>query len=579
MNGNGTVIIQEPDGWLLFSNPVDTISTNRVDRVGECIREVETAAGNGLTAAGFISYEAAPALDKAFLTHSRLHVPLLWFGLYHRAEPLDKLPASNGSFSLGKWTPSVSQAEYLDAIGKIKSYISAGDTYQVNYTMRLRTAFEGDPYALFCSLCRAQRAGHCAFITTDTHFVCSASPELFFRLDGNRATARPMKGTSRRGLTHEQDVARVEALRRSEKNRAENVMIVDMVRNDLGRVALPGSVQVESAFDIERYPTVLQMTSSVAATVEAPFSEIMSALFPCASITGAPKVRTMEIIHELEPDPRGIYTGAIGYLAPGRKAAFNVAIRTVVIEREARSAEYGVGGGIVWDSCGVDEHRECRTKASVLTAGSVDFELLESILWTPSDGYFLRDKHMCRLARSAEYFGFPLYAGEIAATLDELASTLPDCSHKVRLLIDDAGRVHSEAHALQVPVETRSLRIGLAAGPVCSEEVFLYHKTTNRAVYERAREGKPDWDDVILHNERREITESTTANIVVTLDGSRLTPPVECGLLAGTFREHLLERHEIKERVITIDDLAAAEEVQLVNSVRRWISFDWADSR
>jgi para-aminobenzoate synthetase/4-amino-4-deoxychorismate lyase len=403
-----------------------------------------------------------------------------------------------------------------------------------------------------------------------SHVICSASPELFFQLSGRALASKPMKGTAARGRTLHEDRAQAHWLHHSEKNRAENVMIVDMIRNDLGRIAEIGSVTVPHLFEIERYPTVLQMTSTVTARTSVPLTDILTALFPCASITGAPKVRTMQIIADLETTPRGVYTGCIGYVSPQREAQFNVAIRTVTINREAGQAEYGVGGGIVWDSEAADEWRECEIKTRVLTQPARPFDLIESIVWTPDHGYFLLDRHLTRLAESAEYFNTPIDLPAIRDQLADLDATLAAAAHKVRVSVSQLGRVSITATPLsEIPLPP-IMRVKLAAQPIDSNNVFLFHKTTRRDAYEAARATQADCDDVILWNERGEITESTIANVVVELDGQRYTPPIECGLLPGTFRADLIERRLIYERVISKEELLAAIRVWLINSVRGW---------
>ena len=373
---NNFIFQTGPTQWLRFQEPRAVVHASLPDEVAPALSEIETAVRRErLYAAGFLAYEAAPAFDPSFLAHAPSDVPLLWFGLYEAplvtgAAPFHSLSGdyredSADPFSVGPWTASVSPDLYEQAFDRIKYHIARGDTYQVNYTFRLRAPFHGSPEALFTHLARAQKDGHAAFINTGRHIVCSASPELFFQLDGDRLISRPMKGTRRRGDPR-QDSRQAELLRASEKDRAENLMIVDMVRNDMGRIAEIGSVSVPSLFDIECYPTVYQMTSTVESRTQAGFPEIMGALFPCASITGAPKIRTMEIIRSCEPDPRGIYTGCIGYYGPNRQALFNVAIRTAVVKRAENCVEYGVGGGIVWDSDCALEYQECNDKARIL---------------------------------------------------------------------------------------------------------------------------------------------------------------------------------------------------------------------
>jgi para-aminobenzoate synthetase/4-amino-4-deoxychorismate lyase len=553
--------------WLRFREPVAVVVATDIGAVRRQLQHVEQAAGDGgLYAAGFLAYEAAPAFDRALRVRSTPAVPLLWFGLYRAPQEVES-PATppRASYALTDWQPSVSREAYTRAIARIKDYIARGDTYQVNYTFRLRSDFEGDAWALFADLSRAQRSDCAAYVDTGAHVICSASPELFFERHGGTLTSRPMKGTAPRGRTLAEDNALAGRLQASEKDRAENVMIVDMIRNDMGRVADIGSVRVPRLCQVERYPTALQMTSTVTATTDASLVSILGALFPCASITGAPKVRTMQIIAELETAPRGVYTGCIGFLTPEGRAQFNVAIRTVVVDRVSGQAEYGVGGGIVWDSSAEAEYEECRVKARVLTARWPAFRLLETILWRPDGGYYLLERHLRRLMDSAAYFGFDVEVARVHAAL--AGGATGDEPQRVRLLVDEGGGIEVQVASVG---DEGPARVGLAAAPVASDDVFLYHKTTHREVYKAARAGRPDCDDVILWNERGEITEATTANVVARLDGALLTPPVDSGLLAGTLRAELVDRRTIGERVITREELAEAEEVFLINSVRGW---------
>jgi len=344
-------------------------------------------------------------------------------------------------------------------------------------------------------------------------------------------------------------------------------MIVDMVRNDLGRAAETGSVHVPALFAVEQYPTVWQMTSTVRAKTLVPLDRIFQALFPPASITGAPKRRTMEIIAELESSPRRIYTGAIGMVAPGGRAQFNVAIRTLLIHKKSGLAEYGVGGGIVWDSQQDKEWEECSLKTRVLHVHRPSFDLLETMLWSPEHGFSLLEYHLERLGQSAAYFGFSVDPLRIREELEHVASRLGEVPHRIRLLVSRSGASKLDTS----PVESDSSRfadIVLSRSPVDSSDVFLYHKTTHRRVYDDALKACPGFGDVLLFNEKGEITESTIANVVVESHGGLWTPPVRCGLLPGTYRAWLLDRKQVRERTITIEEILHSPNVYLANSVR-----------
>jgi para-aminobenzoate synthetase/4-amino-4-deoxychorismate lyase len=570
----GLVVIRDPEvrRWLGFVNPVEEVVAVRLDEVLDALARVERSVDRDrLTAVGFVAYEAAPALDPALVTRpGGAALPLLWFGLYDGAGSVAPPPAGGDGCRIGRWAPSEPETGYRDSVRRIRERIAAGDTYQVNHTFRLRASFAGDPRTLFAAMIRSQPECLGAYIELGDRVVCSASPELFFSLDGDRLVARPMKGTAARGWDPESDRAGRARLASSPKDRAENAMIVDMVRSDIGRVARVGSVAVTRTFEVERHPTVLQMTSTVEARTDAPVAAILAAMFPFASVTGAPKVRTMELIRGLEGSPRGLYTGAIGVIGPGRRARFAVAIRTAVVDRVGGTVEYGVGSGIVWDSVAADEHRECLLKAEVATRPQLDFELLETMRLEPSGRIDLLDRHLERLAGAAEYFGRPYDRGRILAALRELKGPL-----RVRLLLAADGSVRVETSPIETPTGPRAVRLGLAGEPVADRDPFLHFKTTRRELYDRARSSRPDCDDVLLWNRRGEVTESTVANLVARIGGELVTPPVSCGLLAGTFRAELLERGEIAERVIHVDEIGAAEELFLVSSVRGWRAAAW----
>ena len=570
------ILLKQHDDWLFFRDPHGIIRADALADVLPALREIEDRVRvNGWHAAGFLSYEAAPAFDKAYRTHAPGGgFPLLWFGLYPQPRLATK-PEPDSAKPALSWLPTVDRDTYNAAITDIKEHIAEGHTYQVNYTMRLRAGFAADPWNFFLHLARLQN-NYAAYLDTGRFVIASASPELFFQLDGRTLTCRPMKGTVKRGRTTLEDSQQAEWLRQSEKNRAENVMIVDMIRNDLGRIAEVGSVRVPELFTVEKYPTLWQMTSTVTAQTDAPLAKLFSALFPCASITGAPKVSTMRIISELESTRRNLYTGSIGYIAPDRKATFNVAIRTALIDRESHSAEYGVGGGIVWDSASADEYAEALLKARVLTEERPQFSLLETMLWNPEEGFFLREKHTARLLDSAGYFGFSVSKEKVEKLLDQISSGL-SVPMRIRLLVDRMGEIVVEKLPFQAIVNP--LRVMLAKHPVRSDDVFLYHKTTHRFMYEQALRSvgatnHDRYNDVILYNERGELTEFSIGNLIVELDGRLVTPPVSCGLLAGTFRAHLVESCQVAERIVHVEELKNCTKVFLINSVRKWQSVE-----
>ncbi|MBK05784.1 MAG: aminodeoxychorismate synthase, component I [Deltaproteobacteria bacterium] len=554
--------------WLHFQAPIAIKQAHTPQNLHTLLHDVEHLVENeGYHAAGFVTYEAAKAFDEAFAVHPSTHLPLAWFGLYPPPTPcLPKWPAPSTPSTT--WTPSISREHYDHAIQKVKAHIQAGDTYQVNYTFRMRSTLHEDPWHLFARMIQSQGHEHYgAFIHTKEWALCSASPEMFFVRDGETIHSEPMKGTVQRGTTLEDDRAHADWLHHSEKNRAENTMIVDMVRNDLTRIAERGSVHATRLFDIKKYATLWQMTSLVEAKTQASLHEIFRALFPAASITGAPKIRTMELIKDLEPSPRGIYTGAIGMLAPDKQAQFNVAIRTVSVDKTNKQAEYGVGGGIVWDSQDHAEFEECQTKTRVLIQTPRTFSLLETLLWTSGEGYPRLHFHLERLQQSATYFSYPLPLSALTAQLKALPQTFSQNPHKLRLLVAQDGSFHIESTPLPSP-QQHPRRIALDTQPLHSDETFLYHKTTQRDLYQQARHRHPKADDVLLYNERGEVTETTIANIAIAQDGQLWTPPVSSGLLPGTYRAYLLDKGTLQERVIRKDELCDGAEIYLMNGVR-----------
>lgn len=555
--------------WLAFSRPHRVIGTVKQEEVMACLREVERLVRTeGWAAAGFVAYEAAPAFDAALAVREEATFPLLRFGLYPPPAAI-RLPEPASPPPVLAWQPTVDEAAYGRAITEIQRRIGAGDTYQVNYTYRLHAPYAGSPWELFAALATAHQPAFGGFVDMPDWAVLSLSPELFFRRQGEVIESVPMKGTIGRGLTGEEDAANGARLQASGKDLAENVMIVDMVRNDLARIAQPGTVEVKELFAVHRYPTLWQMVSTVAARTGADLADLFAVLFPAASITGAPKASTMAIIRELETTPRRIYTGSLGFVLPDGRAQFNVAIRTLLIDRQRHRAEYGVGGGITADSTIEGEWQETRIKTLVCRAPRPSFSLLETLLWTPQAGFVLLDEHLSRLTGSAAYFDYPCDVTEVRHCLDSAAAAFTDGPYRVRLLLDRTGAVRLES-APQVTADgSRPFRLALAPHPIDKEDVFLYHKTTHRQVYERMRAAcGPEVDDVLLYNRRGEVTETTIANVTLTIDGCEVTPPVRCGLLAGTLRQRLLAEGRLTEGVIPLEAVVARGGCTLINSVR-----------
>ena len=550
---------------LSFSRPVAVLVAHRLEEVAAVVAAAEAHAQAGRWVVGFVAYEAAPAFDPAFrVLPPADFLPLAAFCVYE-GPGSDEGPG--GEFSCGPWRLSTPPPRIAASMDAIHRGIAGGDYYQVNLTTRLGADFAGAGAALFAALRAAQPDAYGAHLAGDGWQLLSVSPELFFdwQPDGT-LTTRPMKGTAPRHAAATADAAAAERLRASAKEQAENLMIVDLLRNDLARVAATGSVRVPRLFDIEALPSAWQMTSTVQATTrpEVGLADVFRALFPCGSVTGAPKVAAMAAIAALEDAPRGAYCGAIGVIRPGGHASFSVGIRSVVVDERRGHAECGIGSGIVFDSTAEQEYAEWLVKRRFLLRATADFRLLET-LRLEDGAYRLRERHLERLGASAGHFGFPCDPARAAAALDALAARLPTEAWRVRLLLDRHGAVTTESYGLEaIP---GPLRFALAAAPVDSSDEFLRHKTTQRAVYQ-AHVPPAGCFDTLLWNERGELTEFTRGNLVVEIAGRRVTPPVACGLLPGVLRAELLARDEIHEQVVRCDELAQATGVWFINGVR-----------
>ena len=549
---------QANTGWEFFDNPLAVLIATKAHEVRSVLDQVETATEQGSQCVGYVAYEAASALDASLAVHPSKR-PLAVFGIFKSCQRLTTLPSTKPSAA---WLrPAMSCEQYTSKIQKIKTLLAQGESYQVNLTHTLQGTYEGEPLDLFATLYDAQPTAHAAFMRLNDFAIASVSPELFFRLDGDRITTQPMKGTAPRASNAEEDLANKLALENSEKDRSENIMIVDMIRNDLGRICQPGTITADNLFAIEGLPTVWQQTSSVSGKTEARLSDILSTLFPCASITGAPKKRTMEIINVLEDDARGIYTGCIGVLKPDRSMRFSVAIRTLVLDTDTGSASYGIGGGIVWDSAPLSEWQESLDKSRLLNG--VSPMLLETMKYDPSDGVLLLDRHINRLIAAASTHAYPLDPSQAKELVQRFSATK---KRKLRLLADRSGRLSLESSDFP-PIKT-VFRLGLADAPIKREDFRLRTKTTQRNLYDQNRGARLDIDDVILWNEDNEITETTIFNLYLKIQGILYTPALTSGLLPGVYREHLLTLGAAKERVLSVEDLSKAEGLYVSNAVR-----------
>jgi para-aminobenzoate synthetase / 4-amino-4-deoxychorismate lyase len=554
---------------FLFRDPVGILSTFNLDEIPDLFRQVEEALDAGFYAAGFVSYECGyhfQPFGRVTLAPSEL--PLIWFGVYRDPlipEPVIDSPLSsvepNGFLTL-------TESEYCARVDRIKRYIEAGDTYQVNFTDSIEFRTSSPAEDIFAHFSQNQPVAYSAHLNVAGHQILSCSPELFFRIENGRILTRPMKGTTSRGRDAAEDLQQAAWLKNDEKNRAEHVMIVDLLRNDVGRICTMGSVQVEDMFTIEKYRTLFQMTSTISGKLSPglTYYDIFKSMFPSGSITGAPKFRTMQIIHELEQRPRGVYTGAIGFIAPDRSCVFNVAIRTLVLKDG--QARMGVGGGIVADSVPAEEYKECLLKASFLKQPKHDFQLIETMLWDQE--FVMLSPHLDRMQSSAAYFEFPFdRSGIMSALAARSEEFLPGELHRVRLLLDSHGifSVTATSYARGESVG----RVRISVERTSSSDVALRHKTTRRERYDRLyqRARADGLDEVLFLNEKDEVTEGAISNIFIQRGDSLLTPPLRSGVLPGIYRRYLLETNPTaKEQALTMQDLASADAVFLCNSVR-----------
>ncbi len=553
-----------------FEQPVQWIEIRTLEQVPEAFTAIEQAIADGFWVAGYLGYECGYHWEPAAAAHFEASggLPLGAFGVYRA--PVSPVPsvAEQNSCGLTDVALSLSLEQFTEQFDRIQQWIAEGDTYQVNLTCRVEAAYSHGAEVLFAHVMQRQPVEFGAMLNVHDRVILSASPELFFQLSGRELRVRPMKGTSRRGVDSAEDDRLAAALASDEKNRAENVMIVDLLRSDIGRIAKTGSVRVEDLFKVERHPSLLQMTSTIVGELreEMSFYELFRALFPCGSIVGAPKVRTMQIIRELEGRDREVYTGAIGYIKPNRDAVFSVGIRTAVLEEGRLSM--GVGAGVTAGSKADQEYAECLLKAEFLRDRS--FKLIESLRWEPG-GCALLDLHLKRLERSAQYFGFAFDRESTERVIADYASELEgDGAWKLRLVMNAAGvcsvsatRIKEESSAV--------LQARLWPGPMRSSDPWLQHKTTRRTLYDEAVRvaHAAGCVDAVFLNEYGMVTEGAIHSILVRHGSVWRTPPLSAGILPGVYREHLLAmRPEVLERNVHVDELWSADEIYLMNAVR-----------
>lgn len=567
---------------LLFSDPVAIVAADLPDQVADALTALEDASAKGLYAAGFFSYELGYVLEPklAHLLPETRSVPLLWFGIYNSPREMTEVEVDqwlathtrSGSYHFADVEHSWDQPAYEQRFDKVIEDIRAGDIYQLNLTFKARFRLDGSPLTFYRDMRRRQRVAYAGIVDTGTVTVLSASPELFIEKDGNVIATRPMKGTAPRAGTLDADADAKRILASDAKQRAENLMIVDLMRNDLGRISEIGSVEVTDLFTVETYTTLHQMTSGVKATLNngLGLKDLLAGIFSPGSVTGAPKIRAMELIRDYETEARGVYCGAIGHIAPDQRALFNVAIRTPVVFRDGRG-EMGIGSGVVYDSGGAKEYAECLLKMKFLTDPPKQLELIETMLHTTDDGFWLLDRHLERLQHSAKYFNFPHTRDKIVSALKTAVKDVTHPRLRVRLLLNEQGAVSVATAPIEAAPKETVISFVISETRLQSTNALLYHKTTRRELYDREWQHYHDMygtDEVIYLNENGALAEGSRSTIFIERDQVLLTPALQNGLLPGTLRAELLASGKAKEANLTLADLEGADAVFLGNSVR-----------
>jgi len=580
----------------LYQAPSNIIRADRVADVAGALEELDRALDDGQHVAGYLSYELGLALEPRLcdLVPRVRNMPLLWFGVFDEMTRLGEAETaeflneqSRSAHSLSAFTPGMNGTEYKKRFQRVQEMISAGDIYQLNLTFPVNFHCEGDPISLYIELRKRQKVSHGALISTPEFSLLSASPELFMTVRNGRIETRPMKGTAPRAPMLVGDREIIKWLRNDEKSQAENLMIVDLMRNDMSRISKPGSVRVEDLYSIETHPTLHQMTSGIHATLEdgLSFGDVVRLIFPSGSITGAPKIRAMELINELETGARGVYTGSIGAVTPSGDMHFNVAIRTAVIMPDGRGT-LGIGSGLVADSEIDHEYEECLLKMRFISEPYEPFKLIETLLFEHgADGgeseFTLLDRHLERLANSAAYFRYPYDRELVLGALEDAVEKVDAGYIRVRLTLDRDGEVFVTTTPIARPDPDLVMRFDLSSHLVNSEDVYYYHKTTRRTLFDEefARVSKdPGLDEAVFLNEFGHVTEGCITNIFVKKEGRLYTPRLSSGLLAGTLRADLIERGEAIEAIIEVRHLLEADAIYLGNSVRGLVNARFMNS-
>lgn len=547
----------------IFTDTIKELKTKDIKEVKHLLAEVEAYQNQGYYAVGYVSYEAAPAFETKFevIDGPLMSEYLLYFTI-HETVQTEPIPLTYKPTDLPKsWQELTSAEEYKATIEQIHHHIRQGDTYQVNYTVQLQQNLTADPFAIYNRLVVEQNAHYNAFIQHDDVTIISISPELFFKKDGDRLTTRPMKGTTNRGLTTETDLKQAQWLAQDQKNRSENMMIVDLLRNDMNRISKIGSENVKRLCQVEQYSTVWQMTSTIETQLlpNSSLSDVFQALFPCGSITGAPKIATMEIINKVEKQPRGVYCGAIGILVPQGPSIFNVAIRT--LQMEGTKAVYGVGGGITWDSKWEAEYEETKQKAAVLYRQNPRFDLISTGRVHQGKLLFL-EEHMKRLQESSRYFDYPFNKEKVKKQVEDLCQSLDfDTDYRLKMSLAKDGELTFEHNQLTgLADDFCQARLVEQTYPLDSP--YTYFKTSYRPHISLGPH------EQIYYNQKKELLETSIGNLVLKIEDQLYTPPIRLGLLNGIYRQNLIANNQVTERVLTLDNLKQAQAIYGCNAVR-----------
>ncbi|EKR64173.1 aminodeoxychorismate synthase, component I [Leptospira weilii str. 2006001853] len=556
-----------PFGKIIFRNPVKTIEAYCFDTLSTSLNEINDYLKQGYYVAGFISYEVGYFFFNMNWEKTETGLPILYFAVFQNPEKLPEIQTGL-SQNYGFYISSMPNHEnYVQSLNTIRTKLYQGEIYQINYTDKISFDFEGDILEFYKILSQRQPVAYGSWIRFRDIDILSFSPELFFEKKGTTLVTKPMKGTYRRGRSEKEDEKNARTLLNSEKEKAENLMITDLMRNDLGKISKKGSVQVPALFSIEKYKTIFQMTSTIRSELSdrVEWKDIFRELFPGGSITGAPKFRAMQLIQQLEKS-RGIYTGAIGVIRPDQNAVFSIGIRT--LELKKGKGNIGIGSGITWDSDPEKEWLEILEKAKFFTEAPQGFSLFETILYKNGIFYFLKE-HLERIKKSAKIFQFPFSKKEWDASLKQVASISPGPnSYRIKISLNSLGKFHFESHKLSKFQKEGILQI--SGIEIDSSSEFRKHKTNLREIYDQ--EGKCSRDsgyiDVLYLNEKKEIAEGSIGNIFVKIGDSYFTPPISSGVLPGIFRNRLLKRNGFYEKTLSLDDLQRSNSIFLCNSLR-----------